>query len=68
MRPVPPEDVRIVYIRNTMALDRVWVSVGCLDQIDEAKAVVSPAARELAFDQTGKLVSPFLNPPVWPAG
>ena len=68
MRPVPPEDVRIVYIRNTMALDRVWVSVGCLDQIDEAKAVVSPAARELAFDQTGKLVSPFLNPPVRPAG
>ena len=58
-RPAPPDDARIVYIRSTMALDPVWVSVGCLDQIDEARAVVSPAARELTFDKAGRLVSPF---------
>jgi hypothetical protein len=68
VRPSVPEDLRIVYIRNTMALDPIWVSVGCLDQIDESKAAVSPAARELKFDRAGRLVSPFLISPMRPAG
>jgi hypothetical protein len=68
VRPSAPEDTRIVYIRNTMALDRIWVSTGCLDQIDEARAAVSPAARELRFDEIGGLVSPFLSPHAQPAG
>jgi hypothetical protein len=67
VRPTSLEDARIVYIRNTMTLDRLWVSTGCLGQIDEVKAAVSPAARELRFDETGSLVSPFL-PLAQPAG
>ena len=66
VRPASPEDTRIVYIRNTMALDRVWVSTGCLDQVDESKAAVSPATIELLFDEAGCLVSPFLPPPARP--
>lgn len=62
VRPSLPEDLRIVYVRNTLALDRVWVSTGCLGQIDEATTEVSSSTMHLRFDEAGQLVSPFRAP------
>ena len=60
IRPCLPEDVRVVYARNTLDVARLWVSAGCLPVLRTQPACeVDPAPRELAFDGEGGLVSPF---------
>jgi len=60
IRPTTPDDVRVVYVRNTLDVARLWVSAGCLAHLSSAPAVVvDPALRRLPFDAAGNLVSPF---------
>jgi hypothetical protein len=47
-----------VHIRNTLAMDRIEVSPGCLAGLrNDADVVVSPEPSPLAFDGEGALVS-----------
>ncbi|HEY5386270.1 MAG TPA: DUF362 domain-containing protein [Thermoleophilia bacterium] len=60
IRPTTPDDVRVVYVRNTLDVARLWVSAGCLAHLPPPPAVaVDPAHRRLPFDDAGNLVSPF---------
>jgi hypothetical protein len=60
VRPATTADLRLVHIRNTMDLARLWVSAGCLVQLPGPPAVtIDPTPRELLFDARGDLVSPF---------
>jgi len=60
VRPVTPEDVRVVYGRNTLDVGRLWVSAGCLLVLREQPACdVDLSPRELSFGAGGGLVSPF---------
>jgi len=60
IRPTTPDDVRVVYVRNTLDVKRLWVSEGCLADLPTAPAVVvDPAHRRLPFDAAGNLLSPF---------
>ena len=60
VRPVTPDDVRVVYARNTLEVAHLWVSAGCLPVLREQPAcTVDGAPRALAFDGAGALVSPF---------
>jgi hypothetical protein len=60
IRPTTPDDVRVVYVRNTLDVERLWVSAGCLAHLPAAPAVaVDPALRRLPFDAVGNLMSPF---------
>jgi hypothetical protein len=60
IRPTTPDDVRVVYVRNTLDVERLWVSAGCLDYLAPPPAVVvDPTGRRLPFDAAGNLVSPF---------
>jgi len=62
IRPTTPADVRVVYVRNTMDVARLWVSEGCLAHLPTAPAVeVDPAPRRLPFDTAGNLLSPFMG-------
>jgi len=54
--------VRVVYVRNTLDVARLWVSAGCLAHLPKAPAVVvDPAHRRLPFDDAGNLLSPFMG-------
>ena len=60
IRPTTPDDVRVVYARNTLHVARLWVSAGCLAHVPSASAVVvDQVRRRLPFDAAGNLVSPF---------
>jgi hypothetical protein len=59
IRPTTPDDVRVVYVRNTLDVERLWVSAGCLDYLAPPAVVVDPTGRRLPFDAAGNLVSPF---------
>ena len=60
IRPTTPDDVRVVYVRNTLDVEWLWVSAGCLGHLPAAPAVaVDAARRRLPFDAAGDLVSPF---------
>ncbi len=60
IRPTTPDDVRVVYVRNTLDVARLWVSEGCLAHLPAPPAVVvDPAHRRLPFDAAGNLLSPF---------
>jgi hypothetical protein len=58
--PVTPESVRLVWIRNTMALGEMFVSEGLLEEARKKAGVeVIGEARELSFDSLGGLVNPW---------
>jgi hypothetical protein len=60
IRPTTADDVRVVYVRNTLDVERLWASAGCLAHLPAAPAVaVDPAPRRLPFDASGNLMSPF---------
>jgi len=60
IRPATAADLRLVHIRNTMDLARLWVSAGCLEHLPGPPAVsVDGTPRELVFEARGDLVSPF---------
>ena len=47
-------------VRNTLDVERLWVSAGCLDYLAPPPAVVvDPTGRRLPFEAAGNLVSPF---------
>jgi hypothetical protein len=60
IRPFTLDDLRIVHIRNTLALERLVVSEGCLAALRgrEDVAVGSDVLR-LGFDECGELLSPL---------
>ena len=60
IRPTTPDDVRVVHVRSTLDVERLWVSAGCLDHLAPPPAVaVGLGLRRLPFDAAGNLVSPF---------
>jgi hypothetical protein len=58
VRPFTPGDLRLVHIRNTLALSAIEVSPGCLGRLTASWPVeVSPQAVPLVFDDEGALQS-----------
>lgn len=58
LRPYTLHDLRLVHIRNTLALERLEVSAGCLDRLSgDAGLVAASDAVPLAFDDRGTLLS-----------
>lgn len=58
LRPYTLDDLRLVHIRNTLAMARIEVSPGCLARLHaDADLVVAAEATPLAFDDEGALVS-----------
>lgn len=61
VRPYTPSDIRIVYIKNTLELNRLLVSEGCLPNLTNRRNLeIEPEELVLEFDDAGNLVSPFL--------
>lgn len=51
-----PEKFRVVRIRNTLALEEMWVSEDALSEIEECASVqIDPASFELTYDEDGNL-------------
>ena len=60
LRPFTREDLRLVHIRNTLALDRLVVSEGCLGALkNRPDVLVEEKPRALGFDEDARLVSPL---------
>ena len=60
VRPYTRGDLRLVYIKNSLELGRLWVSMGCLPQLEHNPTVtVASDVLELTFDVYGNLISPF---------
>lgn len=60
LRPVTVQDLRMVYIRDTMDLSRILVSKGCLDELsNDIVYEIDDECRSLDFDAAGNLISPF---------
>ncbi|MGO9204793.1 MAG: DUF362 domain-containing protein [Candidatus Limnocylindrales bacterium] len=60
LRPFTAEDLRLVHIRSTLALERLVVSEGCLPALwSRADIVVEGGPRSLEFDEDARLVSPL---------
>jgi hypothetical protein len=58
LRPFTRDDLRLVHIRNTLSMERIEVSPGCLGQLETgADLVVAPEPEPLAFDREGALLS-----------
>jgi hypothetical protein len=55
LKPDRPEDVRLMFIENTLHLGRSWVSENLIGELEDgAEAVGEPFA--LQFDGTGGMV------------
>jgi hypothetical protein len=64
IRPYDLHDLRLAYIRNTLSMARLWVSVGCLPHLRRERNIrIDERARELIFDAEGYLRSPFACAP-----
>lgn len=60
VRPFTLEDLRIVHIRNTLALERLVVSEGCLAALEgRDDVVVAAKALRFRFNERGELLSPL---------
>ena len=58
LRPYTLDDLRLVHIRDTLAMARIEVSPGCLVRLRaDADVIVAPEPAPLAFDGEGALVS-----------
>jgi hypothetical protein len=58
LRPYTLDDLRLVHIRNTLALERIEVSPGCVPRLHSTgELAVAPDATPLAFDAEGTLLS-----------
>ena len=58
LRPFTPEDLRLVHIRNTLAMERLEMSPGCVPHLHEhADLTVTPEPAPFAFDGDGALLS-----------
>ena len=60
LRPFTAEDLRLVHIRNTLAVERLVVSEGCLSALEDRSDVfIEEEPRSLGFDEDGRLISPL---------
>jgi hypothetical protein len=60
LRPFTAEDLRLVHIRNTLAVERLVVSEGCLPLLrDRPDVVIEDEPLLLGFDENARLVSPL---------
>jgi hypothetical protein len=58
LRPFTLEDLRIVYIKNTLELSKLMVSQGCVEQLETASGVqVESDPHVLEFSENGNLIS-----------
>jgi hypothetical protein len=58
LRPYTLGDLRLVHIRNTLAVERIEVSPGCVPRLHSAGDIaVAPDAAPFAFDAEGTLLS-----------
>ena len=57
LRPFTTDDLRLVHIRNTLAMERLEMSPGCLPHLGSAGEVVVHDPAPLVFDADGGLVS-----------
>ena len=58
LRPFTVDDLRLVHIRNTLAMERLELSPGCLPHLREgADVAVAPQPEPLGFDGQGLLRS-----------
>jgi hypothetical protein len=56
---MPPADARIVMIRDTLALDRLWVSPSLRQAVADHPRLTLVDEAPLAFSAEGELVSPW---------
>ena len=62
IRPSQPDEVGIVYIKNTMELRRMMVSQAYAEQLErEPDLVIEAVGQSLEFDLGGMLKSPFAS-------
>lgn len=60
LRPFETGDVRIVHIKNTLELNWIAVSEGCVPDLEGREDLeITPEERHLEFDGDGNLLSPF---------
>ncbi len=60
LRPYSLEDLRLVHIKNTLELDNLMVSEGCLSDLQgKTHVAIENKDLRLEFDGSGNLLSPF---------
>jgi hypothetical protein len=60
LRPYGLDDLRIVYIKNTLELASLMVSKGCLRDLQgKSNLTIEEEDLQLKFDRSGNLLSPF---------
>jgi hypothetical protein len=60
LRPYSLEDLRLVHIKNTLDLDNLMVSEGCLSDLQgKSHVAIEKKSLRLEFDGSGNLLSPF---------
>jgi hypothetical protein len=60
LRPYGLDDLRIVYIKNTLELASLMVSEGCLRDLQgKSNLTIEEEDLQLEFDGSGNLLSPF---------
>ena len=60
VRAYTPDDLRLVHVRSTLAVEHLVVSQGCLPWLEgRDDLIVDPQALELTFDERGDFVSPL---------
>ncbi len=65
LRPYSLGDLRIVHIKNTLELNTLWASDGCLSDLQGRPDVdVGREKVSLIFDSSGNLISPFAPHPL----
>jgi hypothetical protein len=62
IRPSQPDEIGILYIKNTLELSRMMVSQAYTEQLESNPDVVVEAVeKRLEFDNEGMLKSPFVS-------
>jgi hypothetical protein len=62
IRPSQPDEIGIVYIKNTLDLKRMMVSQAYVEQLEtDPGVVVEAVGKSLEFDPEGMLKSPFTS-------
>lgn len=62
LRPYTLEDLRLVHIKNTLELNTLWVSEGCLPDLHSRSDVeIEPGRAFIGFDGEGKMERIMMN-------
>ena len=63
LRPYGLDELRLVYVKNTLELESLVVSEGCLSELQgKSHVTIEEKSLRLKFDGSGNLVSPFTAP------